>query len=108
MVSSTAQKSTAAEWHEKNIEVASAYSRFLATQKRTTEAAAVMTSTTREYESHQASFSETVVQKLSESASWLRELGQHTAALSILTATALFYESTKRESSQRTEIHRQV
>lgn len=52
VVSATARSTTAIEWHEINIDVATSYSKFLISQKRTTEASAVLCSVSREYQYH--------------------------------------------------------
>lgn len=108
-ISTVCRSSSSIELHEKNIDVATAYSRFLVNQKRSEEASAVLSSLTREYETNSVSFSDRIVSRLSETASFLRELAQYAAALSILRSTSQIYQSLKREEShQSIEIQRQV
>ncbi len=56
--STNARGTTAVEWHERNIDVATAYARYLSSNKRSSEASAVLSSISREYESHQVVCSE--------------------------------------------------
>ena len=108
-VSSACRNTASVEWHEKNIEIAVAYSRLLMSQKRSSEASAVMSSICKEYESHQVSYSDRVVARLTEAAMVMKELGQYTAALAILRHTSHVYQNIKRtDSYQLTEIQQQV
>lgn len=98
-ISALCRNTTAVEWHEKNIDTAMAYSRYLATQKRNSEAVAVSSSLAREYESNEVSFSERIVSRLSETAAFMKSMGQYTAALSILKRTSQLYQSLRKEES---------
>lgn len=108
-VSSICRNTTAVEWHERNIDVATAYSKYLSQQKRTAEASAMMSSISHEYENHQLSLSESIMSRLRQTAMTMKEFGQYSAALSILRRTSAFYQSLKREdSSQYNETQREV
>lgn len=108
-ISTACQSSHSIELHEKNFDVATAYSRFLVNQKRSEEASAVLSSLAREYERSSVALSDRIVSRLSQTASFLQELKQHTAALSILRSTSQIYQSLQREEThQSREIQRQV
>ena len=108
-VSTICRSTSSTEWHEKNIDVATAYSNFLTTSKRSNEASAILSSISREYESHQAALSDSIMTRLSATAAMMKELGQYTAALSILKRTSHLYQSLKREdSSQYMEFQKQI
>lgn len=108
-ISTACQTSHSVELHEKNIDVATAYSRFLVNQKRSEEASAVLSSLAREYERNSVSLSDRIVSRLSQTASFLQELGHMTEALSILRSTSQMYQSLQREEThQSREIQRQV
>lgn len=108
-VSTVSRNTSNVEWHEKNIDIAMAYSKFLSTQKRTNEASAVLSSISREYENHQVSLSEQIMSRLRQTALTMKEFGQYTAALSILKRTSEFYQSLRREEShQYAETQREV
>jgi hypothetical protein len=108
-VSTICRNTTAVEWHERNIDIATAYSKFLSSQKRSSEASAMLLYISREYENHQVSLSEQIMSRLQQTAMTMKEFGQYSAALSILKRTSEFYQSLKREEShQYTEIQREV
>ena len=108
-VSTICRNTTAVEWHERNIDIATAYSKFLSSQKRSSEASAMLSSISREYENHQVSLSEQIMSRLQQTAMTMKEFGQYSAALSILKRTSEFYQSLRREEShQYTEIQREV
>jgi hypothetical protein len=108
-VSAVSRNTSNVEWHEKNIDVATAYSKFLSSQKRTSEASAILSSVSREYENHQVSLSEQIMSRLRQTAMTMKEFGQYAAALAILKRTSEFYQSLrKQESHQYTETQREV
>ena len=108
-VSTICRSTTAVEWHERNIDIAMAYSKFLSSQKRSAEASAILSSISREYENHQVSLSEQIMSRLQQTALIMKEFGQYSAALSILKRTSEFYQSLRREEShQYSEIQREV
>ncbi|UPX15179.1 uncharacterized protein EKO05_0005636 [Ascochyta rabiei] len=108
-VSSQCRTTQSIEWHEKNIEIATAYSQYLKTQKRTTEAAAVLTVVWEQYQHHQLSYAESIVGRLTTVAKELKTMGSHTMALSIFKHASSFYKNVRREdSSASREISNQV
>ena len=108
-VSHICRSTAAIEWHEKNIDIALTYSKFLTSQKRTNEASAVLSSVAREYESHQVSISDRILERLSMTASLMKEYGQYAASLSILKRISQVYENFKSsESTQSVEIRREM
>ena len=108
-ISSASRSSHSIDLHEKNIDIATAYSRFLVNHKRSEEASAVLSTVGREYQSSTVVLSDRIVSRLSQTASLLQELGQHAAALSILRSTSQIYQSFKRQETQQSiEISRQV
>jgi hypothetical protein len=104
-VSSKTRSSHSIEWHEKNIEIATAYSRFLKTQKRTTEASAILTCLWQQYEHHQLSYSESVVARLTSVAQEMKSLGLYSQALTVFRHASSFYKSVRQEE---THISREV
>lgn len=108
-VSAISHSSSSVEWHERNIDVATAYSKYLSSHKRFSEASAVLSSIARDYENHQVSFSEQIMSRLRQTAMTMKEFGQYAAALSILKRTSEFYQSLRKEEShQYTETQREV
>lgn len=108
-ISSKSRTVQSIEWHEKNIEVATAYSQFLKTQKRTTEASAVLTVVWEQYQHHQLSYSESIVARLTSVAKELKSMGSYTMALSIFKHASSFYKNVRQEeSSASREISNQV
>ena len=98
-VSAICRNTSAIEWHERNIDIATSYSKYLSSQKRSTEASAMLSSISREYENHQVALSEQIMSRLRQTATTMKEYGQYTAALSILKRTSEFYQSLRREES---------
>jgi tetratricopeptide (TPR) repeat protein len=88
------------EWHQKNIEIVTAYSRFLHSQKRTSEASSVLVSVWKQYENHQLSHTESIVTQLTSVAKVLKTMGTHTIALSIFKFASSYYKNVRREESQ--------
>jgi tetratricopeptide (TPR) repeat protein len=108
-ISSKCRNTQSIEWHEKNIEVAIAYSQFLKTQKRTTESSAVLTVVWEQYQHHQLSYSESIVARLTNVAKEMKSMGSYTMALSIFKHASSFYKSVRQEeSSASREISNQV
>ena len=108
-VSTISRNTSNVEWHEKNIDVATSYSKYLSSQKRTSEAAAILSSISREYENHQVSLSEQIMSRLRQTAMTMKEFGQYAAALAMLKRTSEFYQSLRKEEShQYTETQREV
>ncbi|XPS69175.1 hypothetical protein M3J09_001452 [Ascochyta lentis] len=73
-VSSQCRATQSIGWHEKNIEIATAYSQFLKAQKRTTEASAILTVVWEQYQHHQLSYSESIVARLTTVAKEMKSL----------------------------------
>lgn len=108
-LSETCRTSLAVEWHEKKIQVVQAYSRYLQTQKRTTEATSLTMSIWREYEHHELSYSEKIVKRLTESAAFLKSVGEYSAALSIHKHASYYYKNVRQEESKSlTEIEEEM
>jgi hypothetical protein len=108
-VSSRCRTTQSVEWHEKNIEIATSYSQFLKTQKRTTEASSVLTCIWQQYESHQLSFAESIVSRLTSVAKEMKSIGNYTSALSIFKHASSFYKNSRQEESHASrEISNQV
>lgn len=97
------------EWHEKHLEIAVAYSKFLCSQKRISEANSVLVCVSQYYEQHQLSFTESIVTRLVTVAQTLRAFGHYSMALSIFKHASSYYKSVrKEESSVSVEIHREI
>lgn len=108
-ISSECRTTQSIEWHEKNIEVATSYSQFLKTQKRTTEASAVLTVIWEQYQHHQLSYSDSIVSRLTNVAKEMKSMGSYTMALSIFKHASSFYKTVRQEeSSASREINNQV
>jgi tetratricopeptide (TPR) repeat protein len=104
-VSSKCRTSQSVEWHEKNIEVATSYTQFLKTHKRSTEASAILTCVWQQYEHHQLSYSESIVARLTHVAKEMKSIGSYTQALSIFKHASSFYKNVRQEE---THISREV
>jgi len=97
------------EWHEKHLDVATTYSRFLQTQKRSSEASAVLVCVWQQYEHHQLAYSESIVTRLTSVARTMKTMGQYTMALSIFKFASSAYKSLRmEESSYTSEITREI
>lgn len=97
------------EWHEKHLDVTTAYSQFLISQKRTSESSSVLISVWRQYEKHQLAYSESIVTRLTTVAKSIKSLGHYAIALSIFKFASSYYKSVrKEESSHSTEITREI
>lgn len=108
-ISSRCRTTQSIEWHEKNIEVATAYSQYLKTQKRTTESSAVLTVVWEQYQHHQLSYSESIVSRLTSVAKEMKSIGSYTMALSIFKHASSFYKNVRQEeSSTSREISKEV
>ncbi|KAH3949571.1 hypothetical protein HBH64_038280 [Parastagonospora nodorum] len=108
-VSSKTRTARSLEWHEKNIEVATGYSQFLKSQKRSSESASVLTSIWKQYEHSQLSFAESIVSRLTNVAKEMRSVGMHTQALSIFKYASSYFKSVRQEeSSISREINQQL
>lgn len=98
-VSSKSRTSQSIQWHEKNIEIATQYSQFLKTQKRTTESSAILTCVWQQYEHSQIAYSESIVSRLTSVAKEMRSVGIHTQALSIFKYASSYYKSVRQEET---------
>ncbi|OAK96279.1 hypothetical protein IQ06DRAFT_229985 [Phaeosphaeriaceae sp. SRC1lsM3a] len=108
-VSSKSRSVQSLEWHEKNIEIATAYSQFLKTQKRSSESSAVLTSVWQQYEHSQLSYAQSIVSRLTSVAKEMRSVGMHTQALSIFKYASSYFKSVRQEeSSFSREINEQL
>jgi hypothetical protein len=108
-VSTKSRTTQSLEWHEKNIEIATNYSQFLKTQKRTSESASILTCVWQQYEHSQLSFAESIVTRLTSVAKEMRYVGMHTQALSIFKYASSYFKSVRQEeSSFSREIHQQL
>jgi anion-transporting ArsA/GET3 family ATPase len=99
-VSSKCRTVMTTEWHEKNIEIATSYSQFLKNQKRISESTAVLSSIWQQYESHQLSYSESIVSRLTRVAKEMRSMNAHAQALSIFKFASSYYHSVNRQETQ--------
>jgi hypothetical protein len=108
-VSSRCRTTHSLEWHAKNIDIALAYSSFLRTQKRETEASSVLSAVWEQYEHHELSFSDTIITQLVHVAKVLKTAGYYTYALSIFKRASSYYKSVRKEESHfYSEIEQQV
>ena len=108
-VSSKCRSTQSVEWHEKNIEIATAYSQFLKTQNRTSEASAVLAAIWEQYQHHQLSYLESVVARLTNVAKEMKSVGSYTMALSIFKHASFFYKNVcQKESGASHEIDSQM
>jgi tetratricopeptide (TPR) repeat protein len=108
-VSTKCRSSQSIEWHEKNIEVATAYSQFLRAEKRTTEASAVLTCVWQQYEHRHLSFSEKIVSRLISVAKEFKTIGSYSQALSIFRHANSYYKNVrKEENSTSREVSKEV
>jgi tetratricopeptide (TPR) repeat protein len=108
-VSSKCRSMQSIEWHEKNIEIATAYSQFLKSQKRSSESSAILTCVWQQYEHSQLSFSESIVSRLTTVAKEMRFVGMHTQALSIFKYASSYFKNVRQEeSSISREVNQQL
>ncbi|KAH7383257.1 hypothetical protein BKA66DRAFT_417658 [Pyrenochaeta sp. MPI-SDFR-AT-0127] len=108
-VSSKCRTVQSVEWHEKNIEIATTYSQFLKTQKRTSESTAILSTIWQQYEHHQLSFSESIVSRLTVVAKEMKSVGSYTQALSIFKFASSYYKNVRQEETHTSrEIHEQL
>jgi hypothetical protein len=98
-VSSKCRTTQSVEWHEKNIEVATSYAQYLKTLKRMAEASSILTCIWQQYESHQLSFAESIVSRLTDVAKEMKSIGNYTSALSIFKHASSFYKNSRQEDS---------
>lgn len=89
-----------AQWHEQKIDVVTAYSKFLKTQKREIETSAILTCLWQEYQHHELAFSESIITRLTETAQVMKSVGLYTAALSIFKHASSFFKSVRKEESR--------
>lgn len=104
-ISSKCRTSHIVDMHEKNIEVAIAYSRFLKSQRRTSEACSILSAAWQQYEHHQFSYSEQIVNQLIKVAKEMKTVGMSATALSIFKYVSAFYKDVGRGD---TEISREI
>ena len=108
-VSSKCRNVQSVEWHEKNIEIATAYSRFLKSQSRSSESSAVLTCIWQQYEHSQLSFAQSIVSRLTSVAKEMRAIGMQTQALSIFKYANSYFKNVRQEdSSISREINQQL
>jgi tetratricopeptide (TPR) repeat protein len=108
-VSSKCRNVQSVEWHEKNIEIATAYSRFLKSQNRSSESSAILTCVWQQYEHSQLSFAESIVSRLSSVAKEMRSVGMHTQALAVFKHASSYFKNVRQEdSSLSREINQQL
>ncbi|KAL5118848.1 hypothetical protein ACEQ8H_003170 [Pleosporales sp. CAS-2024a] len=108
-VSSKSRTMQSVEWHEKNIEIATAYSQYLKTQKRSSESSSVLTAVWKQYEHNQLSFAESIVSRLTTVAKEMRSVGMHTQALSIFKYASSYFKNVRQEeSSVSREVNQQL
>jgi hypothetical protein len=98
-VSSKCRSVQSVEWHQKNIEIATAYAQFLKSQKKTSEASSVLTCIWQQYEHSQLSFAQSIVSSLANVAKEMRSVGLHTQALSIFKYASSYFKNVRQEDS---------
>jgi hypothetical protein len=96
------------EWHEKNIEIATAYSRFLKSQNLTSESSAILTCIWQQYEYSPLSFTGSIVSRLREVANEMRPAGLQIQALSIYKHASSYFKNICQKSSQSREVNQQL
>ncbi|KAF2151611.1 hypothetical protein K461DRAFT_257013 [Myriangium duriaei CBS 260.36] len=101
-VSRTCRTTHAIEWHEKNIEIATHYSKFLRSVKREIECVAILNTVWEQYEHSELRFSEVIVEKFTAIAKTLQTMGYHAMSLSIYQYAYSYFKST---SVKTTEHH---
>lgn len=108
-VSSKCRTVQSVEWHEKNIEIATAYSQYLKSQKRTSESTAILTTVWKQYEHHQLSFAESIVSRLTSVAKEMKSMRSYTQALSIFKFASSYYKNVSHEETHTSrEISQQL
>lgn len=97
------------EWHERKIDITLAYSQFLQSQKRESEASAILTCLWQEYEHHELSLFESIISRLTEVAKAMKTVGSYATALLILNHANSYYKNVRKEESHTfTEIQQEV
>ncbi|KAL5410988.1 hypothetical protein PMIN03_005094 [Paraphaeosphaeria minitans] len=97
------------EWHEKHLDVTTAYSQFLISQKRTSESSSILITVWQQYENHQLAYSESIVTRITTVAKMIKSQGHYAMALSMFRFVSLYYKSVRQEeSSHSTEISREI
>ncbi|KAF2681791.1 hypothetical protein K458DRAFT_391739 [Lentithecium fluviatile CBS 122367] len=108
-VSTKCRSSLSVEWHEQNIEVATAYSQFLKIQKRSIEASTILTCVWQQYQHHQLSYSESIVARLTRAAKEMKSMGSYTQALAIFKHASSFYKNVRQEETHVSqEVNKEV
>ncbi|KAJ4301643.1 hypothetical protein N0V90_003736 [Kalmusia sp. IMI 367209] len=108
-ISSRCRTVQSVEWHEKHIDVATTYSRFLQSQKRSSEATTVLISVWQQYDQHQLAYSESIIIRLTSVAKTMKSMGHYAVALSIFKFASSYYKSVrKEESSHSSEVSREI
>ena len=108
-VSLACRSTSNVEWHAKKIDVFQSYASYLEKQERRIEAVSLTTSLWQDYQHSEMSYSEALVSKLSQSALFLKSVGEYTAALAIFKHASSFYRSVKKDESRSlTEIEEQM
>lgn len=87
------------EWHEKKIQVMLLYARFLHSQKRQSEASAILVAIWTEYEHHEFSMFESIVILLKEVAVCMRSVNLFTMALLVFQKCWYFLKHQHKEES---------
>lgn len=90
------------DFHELKLETVNSYAESLKTQKRESEATGVLVLVSEEYRHHELSFSEKVINKLTQSAHTLSSYGNKSAALSIYRQAHAYQQHFKKDSSSTT------
>lgn len=99
-LSETCRTTLNVEWHQKKIEIVQSYAKFLETQSRRTEATSMLVSIATEYRHHELAYAESIVTRLTDSARFLKSVGEYTAALTIFKSVSSFYKNVKSEESR--------
>ncbi|KAK6078425.1 nacht domain protein [Seiridium cupressi] len=96
-------------WAERNLRAVLGYSKFLNTQKRITEASAIMTSIWEEYSQSSISATETSASLLTQVAHGMKSVGLSATALSVFKYCSRYYRATNRtQTSAYKEIQQSV
>ncbi|KAF2727980.1 hypothetical protein EJ04DRAFT_450238 [Polyplosphaeria fusca] len=97
------------EWHEQHLDICTAYSSFLQSQKRTSESSAVLMTVWQQYDRQQVVLSETIVTRLTSIAKTMKSMGHYTTALSMFKFASSYFKSVRQEESHTSsEIHREI
>jgi hypothetical protein len=109
LVSSKCRSVQTLEWHERHLDIATTYSRFLQSQKRSSEATAILVCVWQQYDQHQLAYSESMISRLTNVAKSLKTMEYYAVALSIFKFAHSYYKNVRKEESTRSsEVNEEV